>query len=92
MIIQEAQSDGLLLPIYHSCLALNVSRNGCYEWLRRSEKTQNRPYIVNHKRVLRFMRQEKSLFAICISRGLTPLGAGMQHGCLGFTIAEIRKP
>ena len=38
MIIQEAQSDGLLLPIYHSCLALNVSRSGYYEWLKRSEK------------------------------------------------------
>ena len=38
MIIQEAQSDGLLLPIYHSCLALDVSRSGYYEWLKRSEK------------------------------------------------------
>jgi len=38
MIIQEAQSDGLLLQISHSCLALDVSRSGYYEWLRRSEK------------------------------------------------------
>jgi len=38
MIIQEAQSDGLLLPISHSCLALDVSRSGYYEWLKRSEK------------------------------------------------------
>ncbi len=38
MIIQEAQSYGLLLPISHSCLALDVSRNGYYEWLKRSEK------------------------------------------------------
>jgi len=38
MIIQEAQSDGLLLPIYHSCLARDVSRSGYYEWLKESEK------------------------------------------------------
>ena len=38
MIIQKAQSDGLLLPISHSCLALDVSRSGYYEWLKRSEK------------------------------------------------------
>ena len=38
MIIQEAQSDGLQLPISHSCLALDVSRSGYYEWLKRSEK------------------------------------------------------
>jgi hypothetical protein len=38
MIIQEGQSDGLLLPISHSCLALDVSRSGYYEWLKRSAK------------------------------------------------------
>ena len=38
MIIQEAQSDGFTLPISHSCLALDVSRSGYYEWLKRSEK------------------------------------------------------
>ena len=31
MIIQEGQSDGLLLPISHSCLALDVSRSGYYD-------------------------------------------------------------
>jgi hypothetical protein len=92
MIIQDGQSDGLLLPISHSCLALDVSRSGYYEWLKRSEmipaensessdlidqiqeialefpyygyrrisaELQNRGYAVNHKRVLRIMRQEK---------------------------------
>ena len=38
MIIQEAHSEDLLLPISHSCLALDVSRSGYYEWLKRSEK------------------------------------------------------
>jgi len=38
MIIQEAQSEDLLFPISHSCLALDVSRSGYYEWLKRSEK------------------------------------------------------
>ena len=38
MIIQVGQSDGLLLPISLSCLALDVSRSGYYEWLMRSEK------------------------------------------------------
>jgi putative transposase len=38
MIIEEAQSDGLLLPISHSCLALDVSRSCYYEWLKQSEK------------------------------------------------------
>ena len=38
MIIQEAQSENLLLPTYHSCLTLDVSRSGYYEWLKRSEK------------------------------------------------------
>ena len=38
MIIQQGQSDGLLLPISLSCLALDVSRSGYYEGLMRSEK------------------------------------------------------
>jgi len=38
MIIQEAQSEDLMLPISRSCLALDVSRSGYYEWLTRSEK------------------------------------------------------
>ena len=103
MIIQEAQSDGLQLPIYHSCLALDVSRSGYYEWLKRSEKIpaensessdlinqiqeialefpyygyrritaelQNRSYAVNHKRVLRLMRQEKLL---CLRKLFKPI-------------------
>ena len=103
MIIQEAQSDGLLLPISPSCLALDVSRSGYYEWLKRSEKftaensessdlvnqiqeialefpyygyrritaeLQNRGYAVNHKRVLRLMRQEKLL---CLRKLFKPI-------------------
>lgn len=110
MIIQEAQSDGLLLPIYHSCLALNVSRSGYYEWLKRSEKLtaensessdlvnqiqeialefpyygyrriiaelQNRSYAVNHKRVLRLMRQEKLLF---LRKLFKPVTTDSTHG------------
>jgi len=38
MIIQEAQSDDLLLPISRSRSALEVSRSGYYEWLKQSEK------------------------------------------------------
>ena len=34
MIIQEAQSEDLLLPISRSCSALEVSRSGYYEWLK----------------------------------------------------------
>jgi putative transposase len=37
MIIMGARSDGLQLPICHSCLALEVSRSGYYRWLRQSE-------------------------------------------------------
>ena len=32
MIIHDALSDGLALPISHSCLALEVSRSGYYNW------------------------------------------------------------
>lgn len=110
MIIQEAQSENLLLPISHSCLALDVSRSGYYEWLKRSEKIpaennessdlidqiqeialefpyygyrritaelQNRGYAVNHKRVLRLMRQEKLL---CHKKKFRPVTTDSTHG------------
>ena len=110
MIIQEAQSEDLLLPISHSCLALDVSRSGYYEWLKRSEKIpaensessdlidqiqeialefpyygyrritaelQNRSYAVNHKRVLRLMRQEKLL---CHKKKFKPITTDSTHG------------
>ena len=38
MIIQKAQSEDLLLPISRSCVALEVSRSGYYEWLKQYEK------------------------------------------------------
>jgi len=110
MIIQKAQSEDLLLPISHSCLALSVSRSGYYEWLKRSEKIlaenggssdlidqiqeialefpyygyrritaelQNRGYAVNHKRVLRLMRQEKLL---CHKKKFKPVTTDSTHG------------
>ena len=110
MIIQEGQSDGLLLPISHSCLALDVSRSGYYEWLKRSEKIpaknsessdlidqiqeialefpyygyrritaelQNRSYAINHKHVLRLMRQENLL---CHKKKFKPVTTDSTHG------------
>jgi putative transposase len=110
MIIGEAQSGSLLLPISHSCLALDVSRSGYYEWLKQSEKIptensessdlndqiqeialefhyygyrritaelQNRSYVVNHKRVLRLMRQEKLL---CHKKKFKPVTTDSTHG------------
>ena len=32
MTIQDAQSDGLQLPISQSCQSLEVSRSGYYKW------------------------------------------------------------
>jgi hypothetical protein len=37
MIIEEAISDGLKLSVSRSCQALEVSRSGCYKWLRHLE-------------------------------------------------------
>jgi transposase InsO family protein len=37
MIIQESLSDCLQLPISRSCLTLEVSRSGYYDWLKQSE-------------------------------------------------------
>ena len=109
MILHDAQSAGLLLPISRSCLALEVSRSGYYEWLKRSEniltenseypdlknqiqeialefpyygyrritaELQNRGYVVNHKRVLRLMRQERLL---CHKRKFKPVTT---EGCI----------
>ena len=114
MIIQEAQSDGLQLPISHSCLALDVSRSGYYEWSKRSEKIpaensessdlinqiqeialefpyygyrritaelQNRSYAVNHKRVLRLMRQEKLL---CHKKKFKPVTTAEGDTCVFY--------
>lgn len=110
MIIQDSLSDGLHLQIYRSCLALEVSRSGYYEWLKQSEKIttensrssdmsnqiqeialefpfygyrritaelQNRGYAVNHKRVLRIMRQEKLL---CHKKKFKPVTTDSTHG------------
>ena len=51
MIIQEAQSDGLLLPISCSCLSIEVSRSGYYEWLKQSEKfpCEDRKYDLDNQ-------------------------------------------
>ena len=110
MIIQEAQSEDLLLPISRSCSALEVSRSGYYEWLKQSEEIptengksldlnnqiqeialefpyygyrritaelQNRGFVVNHKRVLRLMRQEKLL---CHKKKFKPVTTDSTHG------------
>jgi len=110
MILHDAQSAGLLLPISRSCLALEVSRSGYYEWLKQSEniltenseypdlknqiqeialefpyygyrritaELQNRGYVVNHKRVLRLMRQERLL---CHKRKFKPVTTDSTHG------------
>ena len=94
MIIADAHSNDLLLPISRSCQVLEVSRTGYYEWLKPFEEIsseggeyldlvgqiqeiaseftcygyrritaelRNRGYAVNHKRVLKIMRQEKLL-------------------------------
>ena len=37
MIIQESHSNSLQLPISRSCLVLEVSRSGYYDWLESSE-------------------------------------------------------
>ena len=103
MIIHDAHSDGLALPISHSCLALEVSRSGYYKWLKQPEmvhsvdgeysdlktqiqeialefpgygyrritaELQNRGYRINHKRVLRLMRDDSLL---CLKRKFKPM-------------------
>jgi len=110
MIIQDAQSNDLQLPIYRSCQALEVSRSGYYEWLNPFEEIspedcgyldlvgqiqeiaseftcygyrritvelKNRGYSVNHKRVLKIMRQEKPL---CHKRRFKPITTDSTHG------------
>ncbi len=110
MIIQDAYSDGLQLPVYHSCLALEVSRSGYYKWLKQLEmnpsvnsenldlkcqiqeialefpgygyrritaELQNRGYAVNHKRVLRLMRQDNLL---CLKKKFKPVTTDSSHG------------
>ena len=110
MIVHESPPDRLQLPISRSCLALEVSRSGYYEWLKRYEKIhaddsespdlnnqiqeialefpyygyrritaelQNRGYVVNHKRVLRLMRQEKLLFH---KKKFKPVTTDSTHG------------
>ena len=110
MIIQEARSNGFQLPIYHSCLALEVSRSGYYKWLKQPEmissengeysdlknqiqgialefpfygyrritaELQNRGYVVNHKRVLRLMRQDNLL---CQKKKFKPITTDSSHG------------
>jgi putative transposase len=37
MVIQGSHSDCLLLPIFRSCLVLEVNRSCYYEWLKPSE-------------------------------------------------------
>jgi putative transposase len=91
-------------------LALDVSRSGYYEWLKRSEKIpaensessdlidqiqeitlefpyygyrritaelQNSSYVINHKRVLKLMRQEKLL---CHKMKFKPIKTDSTHG------------
>lgn len=110
MIIQDSHSDCLLLPIYRSCLALEVSRSCYYEWLKPSEQIpsenseypdlnnqiqeialefpyygyrritaelKNHGYMVNHKRVLRHMRQENLL---CHKKKFRPVTTDSTHG------------
>jgi len=110
MIIHDAHSDGLALPISHSCLALEVSRSGYYKWLKQPEmvhtvdgeysdlktqiqeialefpfygysritaELQNRSYVVNHKRVLRIMRQDNLL---CPKKKFKPITTDSSHG------------
>ena len=47
MIIQDAQSNDLPLPISRSCQALEVSRSGYYEWLKPFEEpsSENGEYL-----------------------------------------------
>ena len=110
MIIQDAHSNDLLLPISRSCQALEVSRSGYYEWLKPFEEIssengeyldlvgriqeiaseftcygyrritaelRNRGHAVNHKRVLKIMRQEKLL---CHKRRFKPVTTDSTHG------------
>ena len=110
MIIQDAHSNDLLLPISRSCQALEVSRSGYYEWLKPFEEIssenweyldlvgqiqeiaseftcygyrritaelRNRGYAVNHKRVLKIMRQEKLL---CHKKRFKPVTTDSTHG------------
>ena len=110
MIIQDALSDGLQLPISNSCLALEISRSCYYKWLKQPEmvptknseyldlknqiqeialefpcygyrritaELQNRSYVVNHKRVLRFMRQDNLL---CPKKKFKPITTDSSHG------------
>ena len=44
MIIQDAHSNDLLLPISRSCQALEVSRSGYYEWLKLFEEISFRTH------------------------------------------------
>ncbi len=44
MIIQDAHSNDLLLPISWSCQALKVSRSGYYEWLKPFEEISFRTH------------------------------------------------
>jgi len=110
MIIQDAQTNDLLLPISRSCQALEVSRSGYYEWLKPFEEIssengeyldlvgqiqeiaseftcygyrritaelRNRGHAVNHKRVLKIMRQEKLL---CHKKRFKPVTTDSTHG------------
>ena len=110
MIIHNAHSDDLALPISHSCLALEISRSGYYKWLKQPEmifsenreysdlknqiqgialefpfygyrritaELQNRGYVVNHKCVLRLMRQDNLL---CPKKKFKPVTTDSSHG------------
>jgi putative transposase len=110
MISQDSLSNSHQLPISRSCLVLEVSRSGYYDWLSSSETVpadsseyldlnnqiqeiasefpyygyrritaehRNRSYAVNHKRVLRIIRQEKLL---CHKTKFKPITTDSTHG------------
>ncbi len=110
MIIHDSLTDSLQLSISRSCLALEASRSGYYDWQKSSEtipaggseysdlnnqiqmialkypyygyrritaELSNRDYAVNHKRVLRIMRQEKLL---CHKKKFKPVTTDSTHG------------
>lgn len=110
MMIKTTQENGNQIPLSTTCVALEVSRSGYIDWLKRLEiphpedsyeiklrdhiqkiavdfprygyrrmtmELQRQGYAVNHKRVLRLMREDNLL---CVKQLFKPTTTDSNHG------------